>query len=134
MIFFDWKKVQKLSGGKSKNVVRLLAILTYDIKMPRKDKNISQFYNQDISGDSYLLNPREIFKNKLQVNLDDMALYIELASRRNYLDYKWYGVKSLPLKYTEIDRAAIEDNPLLSIDGQDNITFYYEGKGKENGN
>ena len=132
MIFFDWKKVQKLSGGKSKNVVRLLAILTYDIKMPRKDKNISQFYNQDISGDSYLLNPREIFKNKLQVTFNNMALYIELASRRNYLDYKWYGVKSLPLKYTEIDRAAIEDNPLLSIDGQDNITFYYEGK--ENGN
>ena len=132
MIFFDWKKVQKLSGGKSKNVVRLLAILTYDIKMPRKDKNISQFYNQDISGDSYLLNPREIFKNKLQVNLDDMALYIELASRRNYLDYKWYGVKSLPLKYTEIDRAVLRENPLLEIDGQDNITFYYEEK--ENGN
>lgn len=132
MIFFDWKKVQKLSGGKSKNVVRLLAILTYDIKMPRKDKNISQFYNQDISGDSYLLNPREIFKNKLQVNLDDMALYIELASRRNYLDYKWYGVKSLPLKYTEIDLAVLKENPLLEIDGQDNITFYYEGK--ENGN
>ena len=132
MIFFDWKKVQKLSGGKSKNVVRLLAILTYDIKMPRKDKNISQFYNQDISGDSYLLNPREIFKNKLQVNLDDMALYIELASLRNYLDYKWYGVKSLPLKYTEIDLAVLKENPLLEIDGQDNITFYYEGK--ENGN
>ena len=132
MIFFDWKKVQKLSGGKSKNVVRLLAILTYDIKMPRKDKNISQFYNHNLSGDSYLLNPREIFKNKLQVTFNNMALYIELASRRNYLDYKWYGVKSLPLKYTEIDRAAIEDNPLLSIDGQDNITFYYEGK--ENGN
>lgn len=132
MIFFDWKKVQKLSGGKSKNVVRLLAILTYDIKMPRKDKNISQFYNQDISGDSYLLNPREIFKNKLQVNFNHMALYIELASLRNYLDYKWYGVNSLPLKYTEIDRASLEANPLLSIDGQDNITFYYEGK--ENGN
>ena len=132
MIFFDWKKVQKLSGGKSKNVVRILAILTYDIKMPRKDKNISQFYNQDISGDSYLLNPREIFKNKLQVTLDDMALYIELASLRNYLDYKWYGVNSLPLKYTKIDRASLEANPLLSIDGQDNITFYYEEK--ENGN
>ena len=132
MIFFDWKKVQKLSGGKSKNVVRILAILTYDIKMPRKDKNISQFYNQDISGDSYLLNPREIFKNKLQVTFNNMALYIELASLRNYLDYKWYGVKSLPLKYTEIDRKTIENNTLLSIDGQDNITFYYEGK--ENGN
>ncbi len=132
MIFFDWKKVQKLSGGKSKNVVRILAILTYDIKMPRKDKNISQFYNQDISGDSYLLNPREIFKNKLQVTLDDMALYIELASLRNYLDYKWYGVKSLPLKYTEIDRKLLDENPLLEIDGQDNITFYYEEK--ENGN
>lgn len=132
MIFFDWKKVQKLSGGKSKNVVRILAILTYDIKMPRKDKNISQFYNQDISGDSYLLNPREIFKNKLQVTLDDMALYIELASLRNYLDYKWYGVKSLPLKYTEIDRKLLDENPLLEVDGQDNITFYYEEK--ENGN
>jgi len=132
LIFFDWKKVQKLSGGKSKNVVRILAILTYDIKMPRKDKNISQFYNQNISGDSYLLNPREIFKNKLQVTLDDMALYIELASLRNYLDYKWYGVKSLPLKYTEIDRKLLDENPLLEVDGQDNITFYYEEK--ENGN
>jgi hypothetical protein len=132
LIFFDWKKVQKLSGGKSKNVVRILAILTYDIKMPRKDKNISQFYNQDISGDSYLLNPREIFKNKLQVTFNNMALYIELASLRNYLDYKWYGVKSLPLKYTEIDRKLLDENPLLEVDGQDNITFYYEEK--ENGN
>ena len=132
MIFFDWKKVQKLSGGKSVNVVRILAIHTYNIRMPRSNKNISRFYNHNLSGDSYLLNPREIFKNKLQVTFNNMALYIELASLRNYLDYKWYGVKTLPLKYTEIDRAAIEDNPLLSIDGQDNITFYYEEK--ENGN
>ena len=132
MIFFDWKKVQKLSGGKSENVVRILAIHTYNIRMPRNNKNISRFYNHNLSGDSYLLNPREIFKNKLQVTFNNMALYIELASLRNYLDYKWYGVKSLPLKYTEIDRASIEDNPLLSIDGQDNITFYYEEK--ENGN
>ncbi len=132
MIFFDWKKVQKLSGGKSKNVVRIMTIFSYGIKMPRKDKNISLFYNQDISGDSYLLNPREIFKNKLQVSFEEMALYIELASLRNYLDYKWYGVHTLPLKYTEIDRKTIENNTLLSIDGQDNITFYYEGK--ENGN
>ena len=132
MIFFDWNKVQKLSGGKSKNVVRILAIHTYKIKMPRKNKNISQFYNQDIDGDSYLLNPREIFKNKLQVSFKNMAMYIELASLRNYLDYKWYGVNSLPLKYTEIDRKLLDENPLLEVDGQDNITFYYEGK--ENGN
>ena len=132
MIFFDWKKVQKLSGGKSENVVRILAIHTYNIRMPRNNKNISRFYNHNLSGDSYLLNPREIFKNKLQVTFNNMALYIELASRRNYLDYKWYGVKSLPLKYTEIDLAVLKENPLLEIDGQDNITFYYEGK--ENGN
>lgn len=132
MIFFDWKKVQKLSGGKSVNVVRILAIHTYNIRMPRSNKNISRFYNHNLSGDSYLINPREIFKNTAQVTFNNMALYIELASLRNYLDYKWYGVKTLPLKYTEIDRAAIEDNPLLSIDGQDNITFYYEEK--ENGN
>tara|TARA_Y100001947_G_scaffold124827_1_gene109382 strand:+ start:644 stop:1042 length:399 start_codon:yes stop_codon:yes gene_type:complete len=132
LIFFDWKKVQKLSGGKSENVVRILAIHTYNIRMPRKNKNMSRFYNHNLSGDSYLLNPREIFKNKLQVTFNNMALYIELASLRNYLDYKWYGVKSLPLKYTEIDRASLEANPLLSIDGQDNITFYYEEK--ENGN
>ncbi len=132
MIFFDWKKVQKLSGGKPENVVRILAIHTYNIRMPRKNKNISRFYNHNLSGDSYLLNPREIFKNKLQVTFNNMALYIELASLRNYLDYKWYGVKSLPLKYTEIDRKLLDENPLLEVDGQDNITFYYEEK--ENGN
>ena len=128
MIFYDWEKVLKLSKGKTKNTVRLMVIYTYGITMPKKNKSISNFYGQDIVGDSFLLNPKELFKNKAQVTLEQMVAYMELASYRNYLDYKWQGVKTLPLRYTEITRRDIEDNPLLELDEQDNIKFYYEEK------
>jgi len=55
-----------------------------------------------------------------------MATYIELASLRNYLDYEWYSKTTLPLRYTEITYQEIKDNPLLDLDEQDNIKFYYE--------
>jgi len=128
MIFYDWEKVLKLSKGKTKNTIRLMVIYTYGIKMPKNKKSISHFYRQDIIGDSFLLNPKELFKNKLQVTLEQMVAYMELASYRNYLDYKWQGVKTLPHRYTEITHQDIEDNPLLELDEQDNIKFYYEEK------
>ena len=126
MIFYDWEKVLKLSKGVTKNTIRLMVIYTYSIKMPKKNKSLNRFYGQDITGDSFLLNPKAIFKNKLQVTLEQMVAYMELASYRNYLDYKWQGVATLPYRYTEITRKDIEDNPLLELDEQDNITFYYE--------
>lgn len=128
MIFYDYEKVLCLSKGKTKNIVRLMVIYTYSIKMPKNDKSISRFYGQDITGDSFLLNPKELFKNKLQVTLEQMVAYMELASYRNYLDYKWQGVTTLPFRYTEITHQDIEDNPLLELDEQDNIKFYYEEK------
>lgn len=96
--------------------------------MPQKRKSLSRFYRQDIIGDSFLLNPKALFKNKLQVTLEQMVAYMELASYRNYLDYKWQGVRTLPYRYTEITYQDIEDNPLLELDEQDNIKFYYEEK------
>jgi len=128
VIFYNWEKVVALSNGNIKNIVRLMVIYTYGIKMPKKNKSISRFYGKDITGDSFLLNPKELFKNKLQVTLEQMVAYMELASYRNYLDYKWQGVKTLPHRYTEITRKGIEDNPLLELDEQDNIKFYYEEK------
>ncbi len=128
MIFYDYEKVLCLSKGKTKNIVRLMVIYTYGIKMPKNTKSISRFYGQDITGDSFLLNPKELFKNKLQVTLEQMVAYMELASYRNYLDYKWQGVTTLPFRYTEITHQDIEDNPLLELDEQDNIKFYYEEK------
>ncbi len=126
MIFYDYGKVLRLSKGKTKNIIRLVVIYTYGIKMPKKNKAIGHFYGQDITGDSFLLNPKELFKNKLQASLEQMVQYIELAGYRNYLDYKWQGVKTLPRRYTEITLKDIEDNPLLELDEKDNIKLYYE--------
>jgi len=125
VIFFDWKKVLKLSK-KPKNIILIMVIYTYGIKLPKRRKSSAHFYGQDITGDSFLLNPKDLFRNKLQVNFEDMITYIELASLRNYLDYEWQGTKTLPLRYTEIERTEIEDHPLLGLDDQDNIKFYYE--------
>ena len=132
MLFFDWNKVLELSGGKPKKIVALLIIHTYKLKVPKRKKNLSRFFGKNLEGDSFLLNPKQLLENKLKIGFEDIALYLELASQRNYLDYKWQGIKTLPLRYTEINREAIEDHPLLELDDQDNITFYYEEK--DNGN
>ena len=126
MTFFDWNKVLELSGGKPRKIVALLIIHTYDIKVPRKKKAHSRFFGKNLEGDSFLLNPKQLLENKLKIGFEDIALYLELASQRNYLDYKWQGIKTLPLRYTEINREAIEEHPLLELDDQDNIKFYYE--------
>ena len=126
MIFFDWDKVIALSSGKPKKIVALFIIHTYNIKIPKRKKNISRFFGKNLEGDSFLLNPKEILENKLKIGFEDIALYLELASQRNYLDYKWQGIKTLPLRYTEINRGVIEEHPLLELDDQDNIKFYYE--------
>jgi hypothetical protein len=132
MLFFDWNKILKLSRGNTKNIIRLLAIYVLGLQMPKNRKDLHRLYNQDISGNSFLINPRPIIKNVAQASFEDIVMYVELASLRNYLDFKWQGFRRLPLRYTEIDRETIENNPLLEIDGQDNITFYYEEE--KNGN
>lgn len=135
MIFFNWKKVIQLSEGNIKDIIRIMYAHTYRIDFIRNKKNKDKFrlLTQDIKGDSYLLRPKEIFINERHATLKQMAEYISLASLRNYLDYKWYKDTKLPLRYTELDRKTIENNPLLEIDDQNNIHFILE-ETKNNGN
>lgn len=135
MIFFNWQKVIQLSKGRIKDIIRILYANTYGITVIKHKRNKDKFklLTQDIKGDSYLLNPKDIFKNEKHATLKQMVEYIMLASLRNYLDYKWYKNTTLPLKYTELNRQAIENNPLLEIDEDDIIHFTLE-EIRENGN
>jgi len=135
VIFYDWKKVLRLSNGNIKDIIRIMYANTYQLNSVKFKRNKEKFrlLTQDIKGDSYLLNPKEIFKNDKHATLKQMAEYISLASLRNYLDYKWYKNTTLPFKYTNINRQAIENNPLLEIDNNDNIHFTLE-EIRENGN
>lgn len=128
MIFFDWKKVLQLSEGNIKDIIRIMYANTYQVTTIKHTRNKIKFklLTHDIKGDSYLLNPKDIFKNEKHATLKQMAEYISLASLRNYLDYKWYNHITLPLNYTDINRQTIENNPLLEIDEYDNIHFTLE--------
>ena len=128
MIFYNWKKVLKLSKGSVQDIIRIMYANTYRITVPKHRRNKRKFnlLTQDIKGDSYLLNPRDIFKNDKHATVKQMAEYIGLASLRNYLDYKWYKSTTLPFRFTNLDRQAIEDNPLLEIDKNDIIQFTLE--------
>ncbi len=128
MIFFDWKKVLQISEGNIKDIIRIMYANTYQITAIKYTRNKMKYklLTHDIKGDSYLLNPKDIFRNEKHATLKQMAEYISLASLRNYLDYKWYKHTTLPLNYTDINRQTIENNPLLEIDEYDNIHFTLE--------
>lgn len=127
MVFYNWNKFSELSKGDVKDIVLLFVIASLKLKTPSSSSSRNRhFYTQNLSGDSFIINEKDLLKSN--TSLKYIAQYIALASYRNYLDYKWYGNTTLPLKYSEIDRDIIDKNPLLIIDEKNNIHFKYEEK------
>lgn len=122
-LFFNWNKLVKLSKGDSN---RLLAIISkyYDNKV----KALPQ--QTHLSGTSFLLNPKDLFKDT-QTDVLYIHQYINLAALRDYSFYKLYGVKSLQLSYyPEINLSSIRHNPLLNVT---NTEIYFKYEEIENG-
>jgi len=127
MVFYNWNKFSEISKGDAKDIVLLFTILALKLKVPNSAKSRKRhFYTQNLIGDSFIINEKDLLKSN--TSLRNIAQYIALASYRNYLDYRWYGNLTLPLKYSKIDRDIIDKNPLLIIDEKNNIHFKYEEK------
>lgn len=131
MIFYSWKKICKISDGAATTVVRIfkhLIIQQYPelniirLRFPRHLRNM------DFSGDSFILNPIDLYKNMYKYSELELAEYIGLASFRSYPDYQLFKTTTLPIELSPM--VDIKNNRLLHIENNE-IHFKYEDYTKE---
>jgi hypothetical protein len=118
MLFFNWINLLKESKGDP--------FLTIDLLKRFRDNKIFKYgLRNKLKGNSFLLHPDLILED---TNHDILYIYqyLLLAARRDYLHYKLYGVKTLPLSYyPDVDLSSISHNPLLKVT-KNEIYFKYE--------
>lgn len=122
-IFFNLQTLENQAGSDSNKFVALFEY-HYSKRVPYK---YSKYKPSKIplNGQSYLLNPTELFSDK-STDVLYKVQYIKLAARRDYSLYKLYKYKALQLSYyPDIVYDAIKTNPLLNIT-QSEILFKYE--------
>lgn len=125
MLFFD---LTILEAGTSCDPPWLVTALYKFWKGQLLPRNITESYKplpNMRSGSSFLLNPRDLFKDR-SVDYSCKAQYIRLAGRRNFADYKSYSQVSLDTSYfPDLDIKALQYNPLLTLNNN-HIHFKYE--------
>jgi hypothetical protein len=122
-IFFNLQTLESQAGSDSNKFMAMLEY-HYSKRLPNK---YSKYKPSKVSlnGNSYLLNPQELFQDRSTDVLYKIQ-YIKLAARRDYSLYKLYNYKALQLSYyPDILYDAIKTNPLLTIT-QSEILFKYE--------
>lgn len=122
-IFFNLQTLESQAGSDSNKFMALLEY-HYSRRLPNK---YSKYKPSKIplTGNSYLLNPLDLFQDK-STDIIYKLQYVKLAARRDYSLYKLYKYKALQLSYyPDILYDAIKTNPLLTIT-QSEILFKYE--------
>lgn len=128
ILFFSWRRILRKAGRSSNRIFLVLkTISSQQNKVLPKNKYdpIFQYYYEDFSGTSYLLNLPELLDNYYRWTNKEIAQYVGLASMRNYAHYLVTGDKTLDLFHTSVSEDIINKNRLLRIvNGR--IHFYYE--------
>lgn len=108
----------------AKKLVELLELYFNKKTIPKNSRSKNKPI-QNLLGNSFLLNPAPLFKDK-STDVIFKAQYIRLAGRRDYANYLYYGHTHLDLSFfSDIDVDAIKHNPLLTIK-QNKIYFKFE--------
>lgn len=124
MILYNWKKIYKKCGGKVRDITLITKEVIYEKKLPETTKDpIYKYYDIDFSGDSFLLNPKDLFENANQYTQKEIAMYIALASYRKLADYIAFNTTSLELLHSPVDLTKLNDNRLLHVE---NSVLYFK--------
>jgi len=115
MIFFNWETMSRIAEGDPKNIILMVAILTYNLTCHKRDPMKDIFYAADLRGDSYLLHPEKLLQNEKDVSMKYMAEYVGLASYRRRIDFQLMKDTTLSVYHNHMDRDKIEKNPLLFV-------------------
>lgn len=125
ILFFNLELLMRVTADDTAYTIEALRKLQEKILLPKsklaKHKPIPGLGG----GYSYLLNPEDLLKDK-STDILFKSQYIQLAGRREYLEYKLYRNKYLDLSFfPDIDVNKLKSNPLLSIN-DNRIYFKYE--------
>jgi len=126
ILFYNWSKIFRVADKNSREICRILKMLSRK-EIPKNNLDpIYKYYNLDLFGDSFLIHDDVLVFNAYKHTQRDVAIYFALASCRSYADYVVNGTLSLELQKSPVDpRLYLDDRRLLRV--KDNlIHFLYE--------
>ena len=126
MIRYNWNKILKESKNKVSDILLVTWYITYNYPPTSKRDRLFKFYGKDYTGDSFLVNPEDIYKYRKTASDSEWAAYIGVASFRSYNEYiinnkLTIEVERVPKRLQPI----IKKNRLLKIENG-HIHFRYE--------
>ncbi len=125
LTFFNENLLQELSCNDPNYYLALLHFHVNGIKYPKTRNDKYKPSTKSLVGLSYLLNPKQLLSDKT-VDIYHKIQYVKLASRRDYLLYKFYKDPTIDISfYPDINLNVAKQNPLLKVTSQ-KIHFKYE--------
>lgn len=133
MIFYNYQKVLKVSKKSTREFLKIMHYITFR-DVPRNHYDSRYKYCQySWKGRNFIINPEPLFTRRYQYKDADIIQYITLTSYRNYGDYKLLKKRSLNLQPFLDKTHLIQNNPLLTIKG-DELLFLFEEEPKHGEN
>lgn len=122
-------KIMRVTEGDPASVMTIIHILTHK-PMPSSNKDRTyKYYGKSFYGDSFLVNPKQLLVERRNYSNLEAAVYVNMASYRNYHHYNATGDTTLQLIHLPIMEEILNDNRLLQIkDGK--IYFKFEDNAK----
>ena len=129
MIKYNMNKILTATEGDPTAIMTIIHIMTYKIiPSSHRDKTF-KYYGKSFYGNSFLLNPRQLLVERKNYSNLEAAIYVQVASHRNYFEYKRTGDTTLPLIHLPMLEDIINNNRLLQMkDGV--IHFKFEDNAK----
>lgn len=124
MIFFDWQKILRRTGGSSKRIILVITAMTMQ-RLPRNLYDpLYKYYYDDFTGESFLIQPETLLMKASGYRPKEVAEYVGLASYRNYAHYSITKDATLDLLHSPLSEDTINKNRLLRIeDGRVHFLF-----------
>lgn len=115
MLFFDLDKIKKEAKNRY-DIVNIIHFLVYKpIPKTLYDVRTKNWREMNFSGQSFLINPEKFLDEECRYGINDSIMYLELAAKRNYMDYKIYRESRLPIILSDFSLKDLKQNKLLTI-------------------
>lgn len=125
MVLFDWKKIVDRTGGKSKDILAVMHMLTF-MTFPSDTKDVLYKYiHINFVGNSFAEELKPFFFEAKRYTTRERLEYLSLLSRRSFAEYMHNQTVTLDLSHANLSQDIINNNRLLTLkDGL--VHFKYE--------
>lgn len=126
MIRYSWKGVLIATKYSGNEIISAIKALSPKAKPKNRRDPVYKYQQMEsIKGNSFLLREWDLILNQHKYSTYNICMYLYLASFRSYEAYLLTGDKTLDIRYSNVCRKKLEDNPLLKLENFQ-IKFKYE--------